>query len=59
MESKPASNYRNDLAGIFYVRRREERGIFVSNKPDSNGLQRACWKEKWGLMQIMGAGSFR
>jgi hypothetical protein len=38
IEIKPATDYRNDPASEFYVRCFKERGIFLSNKPDSNNL---------------------
>jgi hypothetical protein len=36
-----------------------QRGIFLSNKPDSNELQWAWLKEKCRLTPILVAGSFR
>jgi hypothetical protein len=38
IEIKPAADYRNYPASEFYVRCFKERGIFLSNKPDSNNL---------------------
>jgi hypothetical protein len=52
-------NGRNDPASAFCVRHFEKRGIFLSNKPDSKELHRACLEEKCRLTPIMVAGSFR
>jgi hypothetical protein len=38
VEIKPATNGRNDPASEFYAKCCEERGIFLSNKPDINKL---------------------
>src|SRR6516164_6354032 len=54
-----ATKDRNSPASEFYVRVYQRRGIFLSNKPDTNELQRACSKEKCRLTQFMVAGSFR
>src|SRR5260221_14313591 len=51
IEIKPATDYRNYPASEFYVRCFKERGIFLSNKPDTNQLQRACLEEKCRLTQ--------
>jgi hypothetical protein len=59
IEMKRATDYRNDPGSEFYVRCFEERGIFLSNKPDINKLQRACLEEKCPLTQIGVAESFR
>src|SRR5258708_38431537 len=59
VEIKPATNGRNDPASQSCVRCFEQRGIFLSNKPDSNELQWAWLKEKCRLTPIMVAGSFR
>jgi hypothetical protein len=59
VEIKPATNGRNDPASQSCVRCFEQRGIFLSNKPDSNDLQWAWLKEKCRLTPIMVAGSFR
>ena len=39
--------------------RYETRGIFLSNRPDTNELQWACLEEKCRHMQFIVAGSFR
>ena len=59
IEMKPATNDRNDPASEFCVRGYERRGIFLSNRPDTNELKRACLEEKCRLTQFMVAGSFR
>src|SRR5580693_4506325 len=46
VEIKPASKGRNDPASGARIRPHEERGIFLSNKPDINELMRACLEEK-------------
>jgi len=38
IEIKPATNDRNDPASEFCIRCYERRGIFLSNKPDTNEL---------------------
>ena len=59
VEIKPASKGRNDPASGARIRPHEERGIFLSNKPDINELMRACLEGKCRLTQIFMAGSFR
>ena len=59
IEMQPATDYRNNPANDVYVSCFEERGIFLSNKPDSSNLQRACLEEKGRLTQMGVAGSFR
>jgi hypothetical protein len=59
IEIKPATNYRNDPASGFCGKYYERRGIFLSNKPDTNELHRACLEEKCRLTQFLVAGSFR
>jgi hypothetical protein len=43
---KPASKGRNDRASGARLRPHENRGTFLSNKPDINELMRACLEEK-------------
>jgi hypothetical protein len=43
---KPATDYRNNPASEFCARCFEERGIFLSNKPDSNNLQAGLFGRK-------------
>ena len=59
VEMNPATKGRKNPAREFFVRCQERRAIFLSNKLDSNWLQRACLKEKWRLMWFRVAGSFR
>jgi hypothetical protein len=54
-----ATNDRNEPASDFCVRPCERRGIFLSNRLDTNELQRACLEEECRLTQFMVAGSFR
>ena len=59
VEIKPATKGRNDPAREFCVRLDEWKGIFLSNKPDTNQLHRACSEEKCRLAHVTVAGSFR